>query len=272
MAPAAPRTENVAGAMVAPPPHPSPETGEGTSERGRGATFMMTRRRQSTFVFLLALSVLAGLWSLASGVGALAVWQAGLIGAAAQRAGASAGGAAERDLRRLLARARLLEPANPQHPEQLAGFLVDLAGRSTPRSAARRSLLEEARALYRQSAAWRPTWPYTLTAALQTDSWLGRFGPEFARCYVRAAEIGRAETVSRHALAGLGLAAWPVLAPPTRALVSSLLRLDLALDPRWVLEQALRQGRGAVVEPLIAGDPQLQRQYADLRARLGPHQ
>lgn len=218
---------------------------------------------------LLGLCGLALLWSLASGVAAVAAWQAGVISTQVSVRGLALGGAEDRLVRRRFATAQRLEPGNPRQIEGVAQHLDGLAGNSSVRPEVRRQLAQEAYSLYLASAARRPTWPYTLNAVLHTEYALGRVGPEFARHYVRALEIGRGETVARRSLVALGLAAWPALTPDTRDLVQALVRHDLMLDPRNLIEQALRLGRGALVEPLIGDDPERRQIYADLRAQVG---
>lgn len=228
---------------------------------------MSVRLRQGLVGALLGLVALACCWSLAGAVASVAAWQAGRISEDTPGVGVVTGGADDHAIRRLLALARRLEPADPRHADQFALYLERQAGQAAPRSDLEHRLLTQARERYVEGVRQRPTWPLGLTSVLRIDFKLGRWGGEFNRLYARAAELGRSEPVSLGALVDLGLAAWPVLEPDGRREVLALLRHGLRRDPHHLLAQAVRLHRGALVAPLLASDPALVRLYAELRAR-----
>ncbi len=224
-------------------------------------------RWRGLLFLLLGLCVVTASWSLINGVAAMLAWQADVVSEAALPRGAAPGGPEDQRVRAQLLTARLIDPTNPLHLEQLAQHLEAMAEPLPPRSPARASLLNEARALYLESTARRPTWPYTFASILHTDFKLGRFGSEFTRGYVRAINVGLGETVPRHTLIDLGLAAWPVLDQETRELILTQVRQALTFEPRHILTRAVLLGRGALVEPLIGDDPELARLYGALKTQ-----
>ncbi|HYN76531.1 MAG TPA: hypothetical protein VES73_01910 [Lamprocystis sp. (in: g-proteobacteria)] len=232
-------------------------------------TFYLILNRGVLLVFCL-LALAAGGWSLASGVASVLAWQAGEVGAGSPASAVSAGGEQDHAIRGSLGVARRLDPKNPRYLEQLAQHLERLAMQDPPRGPLERERLAQAHGLNLQAAGRRPTWPLGLTSVLRTGFKLGHFGPEFTRRYARAAELGRSEPAALRALVDLGLVTWPLLEPVGRQQVRALLRHGLRVNPDHVLARAVEVRQGAVVEPLIASDPALQRRYGVIRARAQP--
>jgi hypothetical protein len=163
-----------------------------------------------------------------------------------------------------------MDPANAGYGEQFAQHLERLALQAPPRGAVETGLLREAHRLNIEAAGVRPTWPLGLTSVLRTTLKLGRFDHEFTRLYARAADLGRSEPAALRALVDLGLVAWPLLEPEGQWEVQGLLRHGLRLNPDQVLRRAVELRQGALVEPLIASDADLQRRYAQIRGRPVP--
>lgn len=226
--------------------------------------------RRAALIALLVLAATACVWSLFSASASVLAWQAGRVGEKPSGQALPVTHNNDQTVRRLLGMAKALEPTNPANREQLAQHLERLALQAPPRGVVETGLLREAHRLYIEAAARRPTWPLGLTSVLRTDLKLGRLGSEFTRLYTRAAELGRSEPAALRALVDLGLVAWPLLEPGGRREVQELLRHGLRIDPNHVLRRAVGLRQGAVLEPLIASDADLQRRYAALRGHSVP--
>ena len=223
-------------------------------------------RRRAALAFLCLLALVAGGWSLASGVASVLSLQAGWIGERSPAVGVVPGGGQESAILRILSLARRLDPANPRYREQLALHLERQALQSPPRGTEERHRLLEAYRLSIQAAQQRPTWPLGLTSVLRTSFKIHRFGDEFTRRYARAAALGRSEPAALRALVDLGLVTWPRLDADGQREVRELLRHGLRVNPDYVLARAVELWNMALVEPLIATDADLQRRYAAILA------
>jgi hypothetical protein len=216
---------------------------------------------------LLAVTALAGLWSLSSGLASVFAWQAARLGERMPGQGAFAGDVKDLSLLRLLTRARALDPINPAYDEQLSQHLERLALQALPRRQVARDYLMQAHELNSAAAGRRPTWPLGLTSVLRTDFKLGRLDAQFSRLYLRAADLGRSEPAALRALVDLGLLSWSSLDPQGQRAVQDLLAHGLRLNPEQVLKRSLELGVSSPVEPLIAADADLQRLQQALRVR-----
>jgi len=210
---------------------------------------MLRVSRLPVIVLIGAAALWAAAWGAASGLA--------LYGDAIAR---SAGGDPVRLARalRVYEGAARLDGLDPDYFRRRARMLESLADAEPIASEQSLERLTAALALYRESVARRPTWPYASVDVARVQLKLGNLDAELTGYLRWAWRCGAWSPWVQRELLGIGLAAWPLLDADTRVFFEGVLDRVLREQPRAALDLALDLGRRELVERHIEGNERLQ--------------